>query len=544
MNQLALMAVLSCGGLFGEAGYQGVQAKQTGARVLFWIDRSGSEPYVETHIQLQYASGTDRFAWIMPIAGVPTVSVGSQGLIDELLWTSVPLFNDHGSQFGEHCDSASHCAGDYPDPDYVPEGFEGYGGWNGEWLGDRGTPSIDARGSAGAFEWAVLSGDSTQEILDWLDDHGYAQNPDAVPILEEYVQEGFSFLAVKLTTGDKADVHPLVIRQPGTELRLPIRLGSISGIPDTSIRVLFLGESRVAPTNWPHVVLNQTRYAWWGDTNYHATISQAIDEAGGRAFMTESALPYFHADEDNLVGSRWDATAFEDIAPELVVDELRAQDLYERHPLVKMLLERYLPPPDGVEANEFWNCLSCYVDQIDPNAWSTEPGFAADFQALIVDPGEHAIDLLSKSNYLTRLFTRMGPGEMIEDALFHETHGLPNVHHEVLAELSFDCDNQRYIIMWPDGRGLVMTDDGPTPELTDNPAALRIERIPLEGPPTIEVDNGEQIDAALDAYNADKLIGPHHECSVHRVRFESLFTFFAIFGIAWFNRGSRRRRGN
>ena len=36
------------------------------------------------------------------------------------------------------------------------------------------------------------------------------------------------------------------------------------------------------------------------------------------------------------------------------------------------------------------------------------------------------------------------------------------------------------------------------------------------------------------------LVGPSNDCSIGRIRVEALFGLFAIFGIAWFNRGRRR----
>jgi hypothetical protein len=93
----------------------------------------------------------------------------------------------------------------------------------------------------------------------------------------------------------------------------------------------------------------------------------------------------------------------------------------------------------------------------------------------------------------------------------------------------------------PDGQTVALTDAGTMPMLDDNPAALRIELIPMTGPAQVEVDNAEQIDATLDEWNDTRLVGPGAgNCSIGRVRVEALFGLLAIFGIAWFNRRPRQ----
>ena len=88
---------------------------------------------------------------------------------------------------------------------------------------------------------------------------------------------------------------------------------------------------------------------------------------------------------------------------------------------------------------------------------------------------------------------------------------------------------------------IALTDGGTMPDLEGNPAALRIEQVPLMGPPQIEVDNADLIDGLLAEYNDTRLVGPSGgECSIGRIRFEAMFMLFAIFGIAWFNRGRNR----
>jgi hypothetical protein len=155
-----------------------------------------------------------------------------------------------------------------------------------------------------------------------------------------------------------------------------------------AIRALFLGEQRLAPMNWPHVVINHSRLDWVNGAalSYPGLVGAAIDEAGGRGFVTEYAGTAAIVSTSLLSNPLWNASAFEAIEPVVVVDELAGQGLIDctdgscvpQHAQVEPLLRAYLPAPDGVTEQEFWQCLSCYVDQIDPVAWSAQPGFAAE----------------------------------------------------------------------------------------------------------------------------------------------------------------------
>jgi hypothetical protein len=530
----------ACGGTFCDAGPTVMPVDQTGESIIFWVDRSGAEPYTEAHIQIQYEGEAEDFAWIIPVTAAPEVFVGSQALFDSMLAATVPTFAIN-SQFIGDCGGSFGCGMDAAAED------------SGGFVGQESSKEVEIldRGFAGAFEYVTLTGDTVQEIVDWLDANGYAQDPDAPPILEEYLQDDFVFVAVKLKSGaDVDEIHPLAIRYPGIEPCIPLELTRIAAVDDMKIRAFFIGKSRVAPTNWPHVEVNITQFDWsiGPSSNYDQVVGAAIDEAGGRAFVTEYAGTDEIVSTTRVFDATWNAAAFEGIAPELVVDELVSQGLLAcsalectfNHAQVRPLLENYLPPPDGVDAEEFWSCLECYIEEIDPVAWSAQPGFAADFDARIFGPGQHAVDMLASAAYVTRLFTLLSPHEMIEDPLFHETQGLGTVDNNFVATRVIDCDGGPGYIELPDGRQVALTDGGGMPDLEGNPAALRIEQIPLMGPPQVEIDNTDEIAALLEEYNDTRLVGPKPgNCSIGRIGVEALFGLFAIFGIAWFNRPQR-----
>jgi hypothetical protein len=112
------------------------------------------------------------------------------------------------------------------------------------------------------------------------------------------------------------------------------------------------------------------------------------------------------------------------------------------------------------------------------------------------------------------------------------------------ATQTIDCDGGPTVYALPDGRSIAVTDAGTMPDL-DMPAAERIEQIPMMGPPQIVADNSADIDAAIEAYNDTRLVGPGPNCAVRgfdrRGAFEGVLTMVTVFGIAWMHRGRRRR---
>jgi hypothetical protein len=483
---------------------------QTGENILFVL----ANGQVEAHIQIQYDGDPDQFAWVIPIPKAPEVEVGSQQLFTNMLDATVPTYQLDRTNLG--CGTSGGGGGG--------SGGCGFGmaaqDWNNGGAGDDGFgeeppedgPDVIDRGFAGAFQYAVLQGGSIDGVTDWLDLAGFAQDEDAPPILEEYLDEDFLFLAVKLRSGAGVqEIQPLVVRYDGDEPCVPIRLTRIAAVDDMGIRAFFLGGERTVPKNYKHVTLNQFKLEWTPvpGENYESVVTQAVDEAGGHAFVTE----YAGENPIGTVGLRndaWDPEAFVSLEVTDVVTELTSQGLMQcdafgcqtGHDQVVGLLSQYVPVPDGLNADAFYLCLTCFEQFIDEEAWDGQ-AFADAMQERIVDPGEHALGLINQNPYLTRLYTTLSPHEMTQDPLFHARAGLDEVSEFRTADRKFACEGPDWIEM-EDGRYVALdTDSGNAqPFFEDMPFAETIESIPAAGATVVEVDNRPAIDGILDAWNA------------------------------------------
>ncbi len=524
---------------------------QTGETILFRLH----DGRVEAHVQIAYNGDPETFAWLVPVQALPEVRAGSAQLFNNLLAGTVPTYTmdfQPSNGCGVPNTGAMACGGGFAVAELGGSDQSADGGFP-EPPTDDGPDVLD-RGVAGAFQFVVISGDDIEEITDWLDRNGFAQDEDAPPILQEYLDEGFLFLALKLRAGAGVDeIHPIAFDYEGDEPCLPIRLTRIAAEDDMGIRAFFLGEARAAPTNYLHLVLNHTAISWLPilAEDYVEKVTLAVDEAGGQAFITEYAGPSSVVLSDGISNPLWRVEALAALEPHQLGPELQAQQLLAcesgqcswQHPLMAGIIDDFITVPEGVDFHEFWACTACYVDEIDDSDWDAA-AFAAAVDERIVEPAAHALEMLDAHPYLTRMFTTMSPHEMTVDPMFHQNASLPELAAEVTATRLGNCAGPDWIA-FPDGRQVARNDGFGYPEIPGLPIIERLERVPLTGAPMVELDNAAEIDAVLEAWNEDFEFStdpederrPQMGCA--SMGFEpGAWYLLSIFGIA----GWRRRR--
>ncbi len=483
----------ACGGTFCDGGGpMGMPVDQTGETIVF-VQGGG---FVEAHVQINYDGGdADQFSWIVPVPAVPDIQVGSLAFIDALRNATVPSY---GIVTGTNaCDPGGQTGiGFITDP-------------------DGGSPSIDPGldiielSTAGAFEYVILQGGTSASMMAWLGDNGYAPNPLAPDLFDAYIDEGSVFVAFRLRhLAGIDDLHPIVIRYEGDEPCIPLRLTAVAAKEDMDIRAIFLGETRVLPTNYRHVRLNTLQLDWLQQSpEYPALVSRALDEAGGRAFVTEYAGSSSVVDTSALASTALDPDAFVGVDPLSVVSILQDQGLVVctdscsyTHELVPFLLREFFPAPEGIDPNVLYACLSCYERLVDLSAWD-EDAFIERYRETISDPRAHAVDLLDTWPYLTRLYSRISPSEMTSDPMFAEVEGL-GPHPNILgAQRNTDACCSDSVVL-PDGATVRLGGDGAWPAWGDDmPSAAVIQQYQPAGPPAAEIDNLAAINAALAAHN-------------------------------------------
>ncbi|MCB9754444.1 MAG: DUF2330 domain-containing protein [Myxococcales bacterium] len=497
----------ACGGFFtaGEDGVETATVDQTGENLIYALNGDS----VEVHIQVRYDPNTDAtsFAWVVPLLAVPSFSVGSEPLFDNVLSGSAPSYQ---------LESRSVLCEDEGETDTGGSSQVGSSG-----TGDTGGPvgpEILHRETVGVYDIVVLSDGDAASLMQWLGDNGYEQDPAAEPILAEYLAEGYLFAAFKLTRGVEVDqLHPVVLTYETGEACVPIRLTRIAAAEDLDIRTFFLADTRVAPTNYRHVEINPLAIDWLNlddiAESYKTVISEAVDEPGaeGHAFVTEYAGPSSVIDTSGIYRETWDASALEGADPATAVDVLMSQAVLSceppdtcefRHPLIEGLLGQFIPVPAGVTPGQFYSCLSCYEALIDDAAWDSV-AFAAAYEERVVEPGARARALLDTWPYLTRMYTTISPDEMLVDPIFHPSASLPDFDVTRSATRDFNCDFSSVVTL-ADGREVYIGPDGRWPTFGgEMPRAQRVATVPAAGAPITLVDNTARINELLEAWNKE-----------------------------------------
>ncbi|HLT38649.1 MAG TPA: DUF2330 domain-containing protein [Enhygromyxa sp.] len=506
----------ACGGSFCDSGPTAMPVDQTGENILFHIGPDS----VEAHIQIQIDPDTsaEKFAWVIPVTALPEFAVGSQILFDNMLLGSVPRYGVNNNT--DFCGDG----GDESDNEGATGAQEDGGDPTGDGDGDPSAPEVVFQDSVGAYEIAVLDGGTVDGVMQWLGENGYQQDPNAEPILAEYLEENFLFVALKLGVNQGVeDVHPIVIRYAGVEPCVPIRLTAIAAAEDMDIRTFFLGDARTVPTNYRHVLVNPLKIDWFNNaSNYKEVISMAVDaqEADGNAFVTEYAGPSNVINLAGVYDASWDPAPIAALvdSPVGLYSILNGQGLMfcdlewdqtcsTAHPLLQPLLDQYVPIPNGVDPVMFWDCMECYADQIDLTAWDAA-AFAEAYDERIVRPGLRATELVNANPYLTRMYTTISPAEMNADPMFRQNPTLPDVPFMRMANQTLHCDGSTTVEL-PDGRQVFFAAGDPLawPAFQDEmPWDEDIDQEGMaEAAPLVNlVDKTEEIDALLDEWNKGK----------------------------------------
>ena len=433
---LAAPQALACGGFFCQTE----DVDQSAERIIFAVDEEESK--VETHVQISYQGSAQEFAWVVPVATVPDLFLSTQELFSNLEVFTRPRFdldyNYIGCTFESDTDTDTDSDSDGDgDTDFADTGA---------------APSppvvVVSEEAVGPYDTVVLLATSSDALMDWLNDNGYALPSLFGPKLDPYVNDGAYFVALRLQNGKSAgDIEPIGMRYEGTQPAIPITLTGVAAVEDMRLEVYVFGESRAVPENYLHVQLNHAAFDWIFKDNYDAVVTDAANEAGGHAFATDFSGPT--ANLRGLVMASGEFDRLDDLASNTdtvaVVDQVMG--LVSRgNPTLLQLLRTHLPmPPElaaqGISDTSFYNCLSCYGDHVDGMPFDSAL-FIEDVRTYITDPIEHAETLFEDHSTVTRLRSSMSPDEMTLDPQFVFNEQMAAVDTVRHADLYVQCDGQ------------------------------------------------------------------------------------------------------
>ncbi len=499
----------ACGGLFCNVAQPVVQNAE---RIVFDVDRD--EGLVEAHVQISYEGPSEEFAWVVPVATEPDLFLSSQALFDTLAVQTAPQFRLDVIEEGD-CRSGNG-------------GFIGVRGGSEDFLApespqaDSGGVVVVAQAKVGPYETLTLQANSSTELLEFLQRNAYDLPDDLDPVLRPYVADGAYFVALRLSkNNDAGDIAPLGMRYAGEKASIPIQLTSIAAADDLRLEVYVFSDVRAVPETYLHVQINDAAIDWWNaGQNYPDVITQAADEAGGRAFATDyfGDAPGGYTIDPGLegrlraaeTGSQWVNIALFETG--VAINEEMAGVIAEAVGL-----------PASIDPIDFANCPDCFGD------WSQGPELdtaaATDLYAeFVIEPLVEAEDLFDRRR-LTRMTSSLSANEMTEDPVFALNHDMDDeedfVSNVRTAELVYDCEGgklrnraERRLIL-SDGRAIYLPSekwivDNQTSEfeLISELGATKakiIERTGESGEPEIIRDFTNRLFDLVDQHNANLL---------------------------------------
>lgn len=173
-------------------------------------------------MRLDMRSGGDRTALIVPTPTPATVTAGDSAVFGELARLTAPERVTEHDWFGA-------------------PGFDGAG------AGAPGNaPTVHSQVRLGPLEATTLSGGDLTGVRAWLDEHGYTLKPEVTATLDPYLREGWSFVALRLTSTTELTgaLDPVAFTFAADRLVYPMRMSAAAtGAP--SVRLYLLGEHRL-----------------------------------------------------------------------------------------------------------------------------------------------------------------------------------------------------------------------------------------------------------------------------------------------------------
>ena len=96
-----------------------------------------------------------------------------------------------------------------------------------------GAPPVDVIGreTVGGYDVARLGAGDAAALDRWLSDNGYTLPAGAEPILAEYVDEGWRFVAIRLAPESNGPLKPLGVSFETDEYVYPMRLAQLATVP-------------------------------------------------------------------------------------------------------------------------------------------------------------------------------------------------------------------------------------------------------------------------------------------------------------------------
>ena len=148
--------------------------------------------------------------------------------------------------------------------------------------------------NVGPYATVQLHSTDSSALDSWLAQNGFNIPADVVPVINQYVAEGFDFLAMKLLPNQGVQsMRPVRVTTPGGSLSLPLRMASVGTGATVGITIWVVSDGRYEPQNFPFFHIEDSALVWdfkASLSNYTTLRAQQEAALSGKGWEIESSL--------------------------------------------------------------------------------------------------------------------------------------------------------------------------------------------------------------------------------------------------------------
>jgi len=267
----------ACGGCFTPPAQ--TASDITDERMLLSVSTTQSTLYD----QIKYAGSPASFAWVLPIHGTVDVGLSADALFDSIdVVTQTTIIQPQ-----VNCPPPPNCGtqGDFA---------AGTGGASANTGAAAPAVTVTKAENVGPYATVQLHSTDSSALDNWLAQNGFNIPADVVTVINQYVTEGFDFLAMKLLPNQGVQsMRPVRVTTPGGSLSLPLRMAAIGTGATVGITIWVVSDGRYEPQNFPFFHIDDSALVWdWSTNSSNYTTLRTNNETalGGKGWEIESSL--------------------------------------------------------------------------------------------------------------------------------------------------------------------------------------------------------------------------------------------------------------
>lgn len=234
--------------------------------------------------QIRYTGSPQDFAWVLPVPTENTdIAVADNGFFEQLEQQTAPTIQPPPLPPPPSC----------PPP---PDNWGGVGFNDAAASGADATVDVYEEKVVGPYQTAIIGSDSASALYDWLIAHDYNVPKATLGVIQHYTTLGSKFVVLRLAPDQGVNaMQPIRVEYPGYMANFPLKMVTVGAYGTLQLTLWVVAEQRYEARNYGTVEIPRDELVWdfaARRSNYGELFRSTIDDAGGRAWVAEAAMPF------------------------------------------------------------------------------------------------------------------------------------------------------------------------------------------------------------------------------------------------------------